>query len=166
MQVDLKLTGLDGVLATLRALPPEIVSKRGGPVRVALRKGALVVHAQAKANLQARIDAQGDDGQKLSTGLLLKNLVVTRGKAPTGGRGERYLVRVRRKTYERKGQPTTTLKTAQIMEYGSQKQAAQPWLVPAFKATAARAIGTVQAELLRAIDRAVKRLAQQNKGRG
>ncbi len=161
----MKLSGLDGVLETLNNLPAEVVSKRGGPVKAALRKGALVILKQEQANLQAVTANATDTGKRESSGLLLKNLIASRGKAPTGGSGERYLVRVRRKTYpDRTGKPTTTLKTAQILEYGSSKQPAEPWIVPAFKAKAREAIETVERELLKSIERVVKKLAQQNKG--
>ena len=99
MQVEMRLEGLDGVLKTLEHLPPEIVAKRGGPVRAALRKGAVVIHKEERARLRVAISNASDDGKRYSTGLLLKNVVVTRGKAPLDGRGERYLVRVRRKTH-------------------------------------------------------------------
>ena len=164
MRAEFKLQGLDGVLHVLQQLPPEVVSKRGGPVRAALRKGAKVIHTQALANLQATLDAEGDEGERYSTGLLLKNLVVTRGKEPAGAKGERYLVRVRRKSYQRKGAAVTTLKTAQIKEYGSVKQPPAPWLVPAFKARAREAIAVIERETWAAVQRAVKKLARQRGG--
>lgn len=165
MQVEVKLEGLNGVLETLKSLPPEIVSKRGGPVKSALRKGARVIWQQAKSNLEVVTANADDEGKKYSTGLLLKNLVVTRGKPPFGGKGERYLVRVRRKSYQRKGKSTTTLATANLLEYGSVKQPMEPWIRPAFQAKAEEAIRVTEAELLRQIDRVVKKLAQQNKGK-
>lgn len=161
----MKLSGLDGVLDTLKSLPAEVVSKRGGPVRAALRKGAVVIHKQALANLQAVTSNQNTLDDKQSTQLLEKNLVVTRGKEPTGSKGERYLVGVRRKSYNRAGAHVTTLKTAQLLEYGSSKQPAEPWIRPAFHAKAAQAIKTVETELLRSIDRIVRKLAAKNKGK-
>jgi hypothetical protein len=167
MKVELQIRGLDGVLETLKSLPPEIVSKRGGPVRAALRKGAVVIFKAAKANLEQSLANE----PRYSTGLLLKNLVVTRGKAPTSGNGERYLVRVRRVVYPGKrgrsggGKATTTVASAQLLEYGSEKQQAEPWLRPAFESRAREAIDTVERELLRSIARIVKKLAQQNKGK-
>lgn len=165
MQVEVKLEGLNGVLETLKSLPPEVVSKRGGPVKSALRKGARVIWQQAKTNLEAVTGNTDDEGKQYSTGLLLKNLMVTRGKPPFGGKGERYLVRVRRKSYQRKGKSTTTLATANLLEYGSVKQPMEPWIRPAFQAKAEQAIRVTEAELLRQIDRVVKKLAQQNKGK-
>ena len=135
-------------------------------MRAALRKGAVVIQKQEKANLQA-VTVNADDPDKAaSTGLLLKNVVVTRGKAPSSGKGERYLVRVKRRVYARIGsKPVTTLKTAQLLEYGSSQQPAEPWIRPAFQAKAEEAIKTVESELLRSIDRIVKKLAAKNKGR-
>lgn len=161
----LKLSGLDGVLQTLKSLPPEVVSKRGGPVKTALRKAAVVIYKAADSNLAAVTANQTDETARQNTGLLRKNLVVTRGKAPNSGKGERYLVRVRRKGYEREGQSVSTLKTAQLLEYGSSQQPAEPWLRPAFSSKAEEAIKTAETELVRAIDRVVKRLAAANKGK-
>ena len=159
MKVEIQLSGLDGVLNTLRRLPPEVVSKRGGPVKAALRKGALVIFEQAQMNLY-RATANIGTGDDKGTGLLLKNLVVTRGKEPIGTRGERYLVRVRRKSYERQGEPVTTLKTAQLLEYGSSQQPAEPWLVPAFKMKAQQAIKTVESELVRGVNLVLRKIAK------
>jgi HK97 gp10 family phage protein len=162
MKVEMKLEGLDGVLDLLKQLPPEVVSKRGGPVKSALRKGAVVILKQEQANLRA-VTANATSSEKIeSTGLLLKNLVVTRGKAPTSGKGERYLVRVRRKAYLRKGggKAVTTLQTANLLEYGSEKQPAEPWIRPAFAAKAEEAIRTVELEVVKGIDRVVKKLAK------
>lgn len=165
MQVEVKLEGLNGVLQTLKSLPPEIVSKRGGPVKSALRKGARVIFLAAKRNLESVTSNATDEGKRYSTGLLLKNLVVTRGKQPFGTKGERYLVRVRRKSYQRKGKAVTTLATANLLEYGSVKQPMEPWLRPAFTAKAEEAIRTTESELLKQIDKVVRKLAQQNKGK-
>ena len=165
MRVDMELSGLNGVLETLKSLPPEIVSKRGGPVKSALRKGARVIFLQAKRNLEQVTANASDEGKRYSTGFLLKNLVVTRGKPPISSKGERYLVRVRRKSYNRKGKSVTTLATANLLEYGSVKQPMEPWIRPAFQAKAAEAIRTTETELLKQIDKVIKKLAQQNKGK-
>lgn len=156
-----RLSGLDGVLRTLQQLPPEVVSRSGGPVKRALRKGALVLLQEASLNLARATDNLSSDDQE-NTGLLLKSLVATRGKAVNGGNGERYLVRVKRVTYQRPGPTTTTLATANLLEYGSEKQPAEPWLRPAFAAKAQQAIQTVETELIKDIDRVVRRLTRQN----
>lgn len=166
MKVDIDIKGLDGVLDTLRSLPAEVVSKRGGPVRAALRKGALVIHRQELANLAAVTAIAASVEARLSTGFLAKNVVVTRGKAPTSGNGERYLVRVRRKGYpDRTGKTVTTLAAAQLLEYGSSKQPAEPWIRPAFLSRAREAIEVTERELLAGVDRIVRKLAAKNKGK-
>jgi len=157
--IEIKLTGLDGVLDLLKSLPPEVVSKKGGPVKNALRNGARVIHREAALNLARSTDALTQDDAD-STGLLQKNLVVTRGKEPIGTKGERYLVRVRRKSYQRKGKPVTTLKTAHLLEYGSSQQPAEPWLRPAFAAKAAEAIKTIERDLLTSLNLIVRKLAK------
>lgn len=164
MKVEIQLHGLEGTLDTLRQLPAEVVSKRGGPVRAALRKGAVVIQKQELANLQA-VTANATTAEKrLSTGFLAKNVVVTRGKAPRDGNGERFLVRVRRKGYPgRKG--VSTLKTAQLLEYGSSQQPAEPWIRPAVEGRGREAIETIERELVAGVGRIVDKLSKQNAGK-
>jgi HK97 gp10 family phage protein len=156
----IQLTGLDGVLNMLKQMPAEVVAKRGGPVRKALRKGAVVILKQAKTNLQASTSNETVDGRE-STGLLLKNLIVSRGKPPAGENGERYLIRVKSKTYGRKGKKFTTQQAGRNLEYGTVKQPAEPWLRPAFNAKAQEAIKTVETELVKDIDRIAQKMLKQ-----
>jgi HK97 gp10 family phage protein len=161
--LELKVTGLDGVLDMLKKLPPEVVSKRGGPVKAALRKGALVIQAEEKKNLLAVIARTDDQIERQATGLLLDNIIVSRGKQPIGTKGERYLVRVKRKVYLRnnnEGGDTTTLKTARLLEYGSSKQPPRPWIRPAAAAKAQEAVDVTSQELVKRINAIVKKLAR------
>lgn len=165
MKFEMKLSGMDGVLSTLQSLPAEVVSKRGGPVKLALAKGARLIRDQAKENLRAQIAFNGDE----STGLLEKNVIVSRGKPIFGSKGERYLVRVRRKTYPsrkvRRRDVVTTRKTASLLEYGSTHQPATPWLRPAVQQKAQTAIAVITEDLNRRIEITVKKLAAQNRGK-
>jgi len=156
--IEVNLQGVDGVLKTLQSLPAEVVSKRGGPVKLSLAKGARLLRDEVKKNLQRIVT--GDD----SSGLLYKNIIASRGKEPIGTRGERYIVRVKRKTYpDRQGRPVTTLKTANILEYGSQKQMAQPFIRPAAESKAQETITVVTTDLVKRLDRVVKNLARKNR---
>lgn len=158
MKVEMTLTGVDHIIDLLRSLPAEVVSKRGGPVKLALAKGARLIRDEAKRNLQQAIAENGDE----STGLLLDNVVASRGKAIHGSKGERYLVRVRRKSYpDRTGKPVTTHKTANLLEYGSSSQPATPWLRPAVQAKGGEAINVITSDLVSRLDRVVKKLAKQ-----
>lgn len=160
MRVDVKLQGMEGVLETLQSLPDEVVSKRGGPVKLALAKGARVIRAQAAVNLRAAIALRGER----STGNLEKRLVVTRGKPPFGSKGERYLVRVRKRDYiNALGIKTNPLMVANLLEYGSSHQPATPWLRPAVQQKGRETINVVTADLKRRIDLIVKKQAQQNR---
>lgn len=160
MKVEIKLSGVDDVMRTLQALPAEVVSKRGGPVKSALARGARYLRDRARENLLASIAQGGDE----STGLLLQNVIASRGKPPIGSKGERYLVRVRRKTYARQGkEAVTTRKTASLMEYGSIHQPARPWLRPAVHQHGQQVIELVSADVVRQIDRVVAKLRRQGK---
>ena len=162
MKVEVKLTGVDDVLKTLSSLPAEVVSKRGGPVKAALAKGARVIRDQARLNMQKSIEINGAD----TTGTTLKSVIASRGKAPNSGRGERYLVRVKKKTFTNaKGRKTSTLMTANLLEYGSAHQPATPWLRPAFQAKAEEAINVTTKDLADRVQKIVAKLAAQNKGR-
>lgn len=169
MKITMNVQGLNGVLDTLQALPADVVSKRGGPVKLALAKGARLIRDQAKTNLKAAIAHNGSQ----STGLLEKNVIASRGKAPIGTKGERYLVRVRRKAYDgdkigkrqKAGKRVTTHKTASLLEYGSSHQPATPWLRPAVQQKGEAAINVITSDLKRRIDLIVKKQAQQNKGK-
>lgn len=164
MKTFVDVSGLDDVLRMLQQLPAEVVSKRGGPVKLALKKGATVIYKQADINLMLATQGLVSDDKQYSTGLLRKNLIVSRGKEPVGSKGERYLVRVRRKSYpDRKGEVTTTLKTAQILEYGSSKQQPDPWIRPAFESKAEEAIRVISDDLRERLDKIVKKLARQAK---
>lgn len=179
----MKLEGLDGVLETLKSLPPEVVSKNGGPVRRALAKGARLIRDQARANFLVAVNAPGKTGITNSTGFTEKQ-IVTKRKQLTQIKGERYIVTVRyvlhpanrvlekARTHRRKGSKKTTKEQkirandiAYIMEYGSANQPATPWLRPAFESRKMEAIMTTEKALVQGIDRIVKKLALQNKGK-
>jgi HK97 gp10 family phage protein len=164
MMVEVKLSGLDGVISTLSQLPAELVSRRGGPVLAALRKGAKVIDVQRRANLQAVTAHATDPEKRASTGFLAKQLTVSRGKPPFGGNGERVLLRVKRKRYPGRSK-VSSVQVANLLEYGSSKQPAEPWIRPAFESRAREAIETTERELLAGIDRVVKKLARQNAGK-
>lgn len=157
--VALEFKGLEGALDMLKSLPPEVVSKRGGPVKSALRKGALVILREAKLNLAHATESLTQDDSE-STGLLLESLIASRGKPPAGEDGERYLIRVKKRPYLRQGKKVTTLMTARFLEYGTEKQPAEPWLRPAGAKKAQEAIDTMNRELGKGIDRIVKKLAK------
>lgn len=185
MKVEMKLSGLDGVLDTLKRLPPDVVSKNGGPVRRALVKGAVVIREQAKANFRSAVAMPGKSGITESTGFTAEQIIIKR-KAPLGGQnGERYIVGVRPKPHpsksmvrrksrekpnskrKRAGPKERTIQANDIafmMEYGTSKQSPTPWIRPAFEQKAAEAITTIEREVVKGVVRLVKKLAKPSKG--
>ncbi len=162
MKMEMKIQGGDGLLATLQALPPEIVSKRGGPVKLALAKGARMLRDQATENFRRSAAVDGAD----STDTTVNSIIASRGKAPTGTKGERQLVRVKRKVFvNARGAKTTTLRAAQLMEWGSARQPARPWLRPAVQRRGTQIIDAITEDLLRRVELITKRLAAKNGGK-
>jgi HK97 gp10 family phage protein len=167
--VELKVTGLDGVLDLLKKLPPEVVSKNGGPVRSALRKGAVVIQKQAKANISI-VTSNGNAGITYqNTGLLQKNIIVAR-RRKINFKGEHFVVTVRRKNYEGKfrqnaggrrgGKKISTHETGWMLEYGTSQQPAEPWLRPAAATKAQEAVNVTTTELVKRLNAIVKKLAR------
>lgn len=156
MKAEMSITGATRIINLLHSLPAEIVSKRGGPVKLALAKGARFLRDRERENLQAVLEP-GDE----STGLLAENIIASRGKAPTGGNGERYLVRIRRKMYPgRKGEQVSTLKSAQLKEYGSSRQPARSFIRRTVQQSGGQAVNIVVDDLSTRLDRIVKKLAK------
>lgn len=162
--VNFKIEGLQGVLKTLQSLPPEVVSKRGGPVRAALRKAAVVIQKQEIENLRTIIATPNKDGTNKSSGLLEKNIVVTRGRLGGGINGERYLVRIRTKSYPVKGtsEKVVTSQIARLLEYGTEMRKPYPFIRPAFELKKQEATDTFVSELNKGIERILKKLEKQN----
>lgn len=163
MKVEFTITGIPGIVRTLNSLPAEIVSKKGGPVKLALAKAARLVRDEAKSNLQRSIELRGAD----STGTTVRSVISSRGKAPSDGNGERYLVRVKKRTFvNARGQKTSTLMTANLLEWGSGHQPATPWLRPAVTSKGQEAIDVMVTDLSRRIDLIVRQLAAKNGSAG
>jgi hypothetical protein len=161
VKVEVKLTGIDGVLKTLSSLPAEVVSKRGGPVKASLMKGARYGRDRERENLRAVLEP-GDE----STGLLEENIIASRGKPPASGKGERALIRIKRKMYPgRKGEQVSTLKSAQLKEHGSAKQPARSFIRKTVQQHGGTIIEIVTKDLDTRVQKLVAKLASQNRGR-
>lgn len=166
----IRVEGLDGVLKTLRELPAEVVSVRGGPIRTALRKAGTIIQRQAKANVQAIVDAPNKDGRFVSTGLARKSIIVKRSRPLQGAKGEAVIVTVKRNKYpgrrlKRKGRKEADLQANDVLfmlEAGTERRAAMPWMRPAYEAKRTEALGVFVREIPVAIDKALKKLARRN----
>ena len=159
-----KIEGLDGVLKALQDLPKEVSQKRGGPVRSSLRKGANVIRAQAQLNVQRIIATPNAGGGDQSTGLLEKSIRVVRGRTHKTLNGERMFVlvpkRIRYPISRRTPSGIGASIVGRMLEYGTTKRKAMPWMGPAFHAKKSEAVSVITAELRKGIDRAVKKLSR------
>lgn len=152
-----QVEGLGELLATLKALPKEIVSQRGGPVRSGLRKAAQVFQREAQQNI-ARIIAEPNKGGRpsVTTWTLIRSVIVSRDRNPKRSRAnERYLVRLRRKARAPNGASVHAY--GGMLEFGNEKVPAKSWLRPVVPAKSSEAISVFIAETRKGIDRAVRR---------
>lgn len=147
------MKGLDDVLERLKALPPEIASKRGGPVRAALRKGAVVVQKQAQANIHA-VTANNPAYER--TGTLESAVVIRRdGNPQRFGANERFRVLLSRKKYP---DGTKAVAVGRFLEFGTERQAAEPWATPAYFQSREQALNTVVEALNSSIEKIIRKL--------
>ena len=172
-----QIEGLDQLLERLKALPPEVVSKRGGPVRTAVRKGAVVIQKQMQANIRAFVSEPNSGGwPDESTGLMERSVKPIRMKAHRGGlKGESYLVtiprRVRYPADKRTPSGIPVAVIARIHEYGPSmtfkrgplkgrtiKYKERRWARNAFHAKKGEAAEVMRDELLKGVDRVVRKL--------
>ena len=173
-----EITGLDEVLRRLRALGPE-ASKRGGPVRAAVRKGAVVIQKQAKANIEQFVAKPNTGGwPDESTGLMAKSVKPIRMKAKRSGeKGESYLVTIPRKIRypisDRTPSGIPVASVAKLHEYGhtftpksgpmagrAMKIPESKWMRNAFHAKKDEAAKVMTDEVLKGIARLEKKLAR------
>lgn len=145
------IKGLDAIIKTLNALPPEIVSRAGGPVRTALRKAAVVVQKEAKANID-RIASEGETNE--STGTLKKALIVSR-KKPGNFKGERFWLRIKRGAKNPDGVTANTY--GGVLEFGDNRVPAKGWMRAAWEGKKNEALDTFIREIPKGIEAAIKR---------
>lgn len=167
MTVDTQtLHGVDDLLAKLKSLPPEIVSKRGGPVKSGLRKGGVVIQRAAQEQIRAIVrKPESESHRYVSTDLLAQSVVVRRDAHPEqAGANERYRVlisRGRKFIYPATLHETTQIKTvmtARYLEFGTEQRPPTPWMLPAFMQSRQRALETVVTEISRGVELVIRRL--------
>jgi hypothetical protein len=168
MDMQMNLTGLDGVLKTLKSLPPEVVSKRGGVVRQSLAAGMRVIQKEARKNLVRSTASAGKTGVSYGSGLTAKNVIYKRKNMPKGEKGERLIMTVAYKQHPSfsstyKNKPIKFNDIAFMLEYGTVNQQAEPWLRPAFMSKREQALSVVQSDLVKRLDKVVTKLALANK---
>lgn len=165
-----KVIGLQGVLQTLHDLGPEVVSKRGGPVRSALRKASLDFKKAMQGNIQRIIDdpniaAGGRVIPTKSLGLLKDNIITQRRKMP-GLNGERYKVGPRlRKAYPKSragNKPVSVVQVGRQLETGTEHRRPYPWARPAFDSKKHQVVQIFVYELTTKLPKIQRKLAAKN----
>jgi len=156
-----RVEGLAGVLKTLQELPPEIVSKAGGPVKFGLKAAMKMMAAEVKQNLQGIINEPNKGGQDESTGLLMANIKDGRARLK-GKNGEAHRVYVRKKSYG-DGKKASTPQVARLLEYGTERRKPMPFIRPAFDAKKGEAVRIFETEIKKRIAGIVKKLSAQNR---
>lgn len=171
--VEFKISGLKEALAVLKALPSEIVSKRGGPIRAALRKAAQPILKEAILNIR-RIIAEPNIGglPSKSLGALEASMRITILKfkgAEAVSVGPRKIKQIYAKTKAnvRKGRVGKTYKVlpptyyAWFLEYGTERMRPHPFLRPAFDSKKVEAANLFASELNTSIGKIVKKLERE-----
>lgn len=158
-----EIKGLKEIGERLRALPPALGSKGGGPLRYALMQAAKVVRAEAQARVAVR------------SGELRDNIVTKRHPNPKAvGVTERYDVgmkggtrrladNVRNRRARRAGQKVRTAGKVfygRFLELGTVKMQARPFLRPALEAKGGEAVRVFRDAFLRAVELAEKKVGR------
>lgn len=172
-RVDVEISGIDGVLDMLKNLPADVVSKRGGPVKKALRKAAVIIQKEAQNNIRKIVLEPNKDGKpSKSTGALEKAVTVGRGKYLGGTLGERYMVwlprekkkyaNTRENVRKRRAGKTYTVESPQFygrfLEYGTSKMQKKPWLRPALMSKGDAAIAVARNSLLAELEKITQKM--------
>ena len=136
-----RIEGVDDLLTAMKRLPPELISKKGGPCKLAMKAGATVIRDEAKARVAVG-HQPGDDVH------VRDNIIVSRDPRPRASGAdvtERFVVRVKRKKQDPKLGPGT--KNWGALEFGNEHQAARPFLRPAFEAKKEQALAVIVSKL-------------------
>lgn len=147
-----KLTGLTETLEKLKSIPRLVKIKGVGPLR-----GATHAAARAIANV-AQMNAPVDTGNMRAQVYVFRD-------TQAGDHTERYSVSVR--TGRKKGKRLALLKIGRrdayywfMVEFGTSKMHAQPFMRPAFEGTKEAAVKLFEAQFRAGVDKIAARLAR------
>ena len=165
MTSTVQVKGLSELLKNMEQLPRELVSNRGGLVRSALFRAAKTVRDEAKQRAPR------------DTGALQASVIAARDNNPQAtGANERYVVTVKKKRWTGKAKAKAAKTAAgkidyrksgdafywRVVEFGTSKMRAQPFLRPAFESQKDVALDQFKQSLATGIQRTVRKM---NKGK-
>lgn len=152
--------GLEGLLDTLKSLPPEIVSKGGGPVRVSARKASQVFQKAYQENIRAIVDEPNKDGSTPdNSGSWEKAVIVSRRKPRPGFKGEIFSTRLKRGAKAPSGESVN--KYAGVNEFGDETHSALAPMRKAFETSKDQALSTFVTEMDKRVEAAAKKTKKQ-----
>jgi HK97 gp10 family phage protein len=163
----------------LKALPPEIVSKAGGPVKFGLKKAADVIKNEVKANVRKVVAEPNLGGlPSKSTGALEESIITKRIRPAPGVKGERMLVAIRSGAKRQYGNTRANRRSGKVgktyeespptfyghmLEYGTAKMKPHPFIRPAFDSKKGEAVSVFVRETTKRIEAVVKKLDRQKR---
>lgn len=177
-ELTFRLEGLRGVMDTLRQLPPELTSRRGGIIRAAVRKAALPVLEQARANVRAIVAQPNIGGKPSDSTGALENAIGLLRFSPGGGDGgeaisvgigklkRKFADTIKNRRAGKVGKEYEVLPPtyyAWFLELGTEKMQAHPFMEPAYLSKRNEATSILVTEIQRGIERALKKLKRMNK---
>lgn len=166
-----RVEGLAEIGKRLRALPPALGSKGGGPLRYALFKAAQVIRDEAVVIVKSKTKTDSNmDGILLS-----ENIVTKRDRNPQRhGVTERYTIGMkggtrryadtkRNRGKRRAGQKYRTAGAVwygRMIELGTSKMPARPFLRPALASKGGKAVQVFRDILLKRVEAAERKLSR------
>lgn len=149
--VDFSLIGIDSLLGKLDTISLDL-RKKGG--RAALRRAAIVIVQQAKTNAQRVDDVH--TGRSIADNIALRwNGKIFKQTGDLAFRvGVLHGAVLKNHPDKAKNAPTPHWR---LLEFGTEKMAAQPIMRPAIASTVDKVVTTFVTEYERAIDRAISR---------
>lgn len=153
-----KVSGLDRVAAGLKALPAELVVKRGGPILAGLRKGGAVFRRAWRQEVDRIVAEPNIGGEYVSTGTYRKAITVRRANRRQLSPGASVGVRVMINPRASYPNGMSVGAVAGILEHGHSHMEAKAPMRKAFDAAKELAVDATVAGMQDGIGKELSRL--------